>query len=423
MPDLGATAMTVDDDGGAARLLDKRTANTVLVALTLISFLIIGGTLASLGVYLPSFQQSFQLADDAAGGVITAFLVAMSLTSIVAGWALERLGPRAILAIGIAMTTTGWAATSLAGTPTELALALGLTGAGVGMATVVPGVALITHWFDAHRAMAMAIFFSGYILASAFVPIATEFMIERIGWSRTALAASIVIGLACTGLIPLVRMARAAGADTGSATQAGRAQTGLDGLDVAAALATPSFWILTLALLLTQLSINSVLYTLVTYLIGGGFSPSKAVLIYGCSNLCGLPGLFLGGALVDSKGSHKVLPIGILLIAIGTGALFFALHGGVIAVAAIALFMLTWGLAGGIPAQIGPLLMVDLIGQKAFAKLLGISLAIVGIVGSVAPLITGWLVSLGGYPLSYGIAAISALIAAILVGTLHKTKR
>ena len=59
-------------------------------ALAAITLLVQGCTLMSLGVLLPGMAADF----GSIGGGITLFLLAMSLASLAAGWALERLGIR-----------------------------------------------------------------------------------------------------------------------------------------------------------------------------------------------------------------------------------------------------------------------------------------------------------------------------------------
>ena len=88
----------------------------------------------SLGVLLPGMAADF----GSIGGGITLFLLAMSLASLAAGWALERLGIRPLLLTGILISASGFALAAMAQQRPALMAGMALSGLGVGASTIVP---------------------------------------------------------------------------------------------------------------------------------------------------------------------------------------------------------------------------------------------------------------------------------------------
>ncbi len=386
----------------------------VVAAVSIISFLIFGTTLASLGVYLPVLQSAFQWTEQQVGMIAAALLVGMSLSSIAAGWILNKIGPRALLTGGICITVGGLISGSFAENLFHLAIAMAVIGGGVGASTVVPGATVINRWFVRRRGIAMAFFIGSIVVASATIPPVTEMLIQARDWRSTFLISAGAIGIAGLGLSMLVRLP----------SDQRQEQTGiaklqddhiLTGMSVREGLRHTRFWYLILALTLLQLSINGILYNVISYFIAEGFSSGKAVSIYSIANLCGLPGLFIAGALADRVGAKRIMPVASVIIASGTFALLAIDADGKFVFVALGTFIILWGLASGLPSQIGPIILAELVGMRAFPTLMGIKGAVVSLVGAFAPILIGVLFSVqGSYHLPFLVSGILALIAAPL---------
>ncbi|MDT0577087.1 MFS transporter [Croceicoccus sp. F390] len=384
----------------------------IVAVVSIISFVIIGGTLTSLGVFLPRLQADFGLAPDGLGQIAFALLVSMSVTSLLAGWGVDRFGARLTVLCGVIVTASGWAAAGYGTTVPQIVAAMLLVGGGAGAATIVPGIALITRVHDRHRGLALAIFIGSCALASSAVPPLTGLVIAQLGWRAAFFIGSGAIIILCLPLIPLLgRRERvpAAGPAGAAVTPGLRACLTL-------ALRKGDYWRLAVTLTLAQASLNAVLFSVITLLAAQGYEESTAISSYSVANLMGLPALLAGGLLADRFGGKPVLVAAMLMQAFGTFALLGTLRPDTYGVYGLAGFVVLWGFASGLPAQAGPMVLARIVGQQAFATVLGFNMFIVGLLGALAPLGMDWLYWFGdGYFLPILVFSLFTIVAAALV--------
>ena len=378
----------------------------VLAPLGLAGFVFIGAMLASLSVYGAAMQASFGWTETELGGGPVALLLGMSLGNLGVGWALQRFDVRASLVAGSLLAATGWLAAAAVGSLAEFMLAMGIAGIGAGMATIVPGIAVLTSLFHCHRGLAVALFIGCCALASSTMPIVTGRLIEAIGW-RGAFA---VVGLAGLVPLPLILRLLPRRLPDGDTAEGGH---GASGLPRTGALRLPAFWLLVAVSTVSQVCMNGVQFTTVAFLTKAGLAGAEAVTLYSATNFMSLPGLLVGGYLSDRVRASRLLPAILGMQAVGTLALLGAGPGGAGALAALALFVLVWGGVAGLPAQSASLLLAELIGHRSFGSLLGILFTINGFVGAFGPGLTGWLHDLSGsYALPFWLFGGVLLVAA-----------
>lgn len=381
----------------------------VVAAVSLISFLLIGSTLASLGVYLPVYQDHFNWSEQDVGGIAAILLVGLSLAGLLSGWLLNKVGPRNVVIAGIIAVIGGCLLAARAQDLTQMIIAIGLTGAGVGMATIVPGATVINMWFRENRGIPMAVFIASLVLSSALIPPVTDLLIQSGGWRDAMKTTALVI--AVLGLC-LAAFVRAPSVDFQWESSVGVIDGNVAGMTVKEAFKSSRFWFLIAALTLVQLSINGIMYNVVSYLIGQDFSSAKAVSIYSFANLCGLPGLFICGFLADRYGARRVIPVAALILAGGTFTLIAVTGQAEAGLLALVGFVVMWGLGSSIPSQIGPIILAELVGMRSFSTLMGIKGALVSLVGASAPILVGVLFATHqSYSLPFIVCGILALLA------------
>ncbi len=109
------------------------------------------------------------------------------------GWLADRIGIRAIVAIGTCMMAAGLALSTL-GTLWALYLGHGLL---IGMlgngAIYAPLLIYTSRWFDRRRGAAIALISSGQYIAGVVWPSVFERGIARFGWQATMLAYAVVV--------------------------------------------------------------------------------------------------------------------------------------------------------------------------------------------------------------------------------------
>jgi MFS family permease len=384
-----------------------------LAILSIASGLSVGGTLTSLGVYMPALESAEGWSQTALGSAGTSLLFSMSVSSILVGIAIERCGERIIISATVLIAAVGCFLAAHAASADYFIGALAVVGFGVG-GTIVPSTVMITRLFGQRRGVALAVFFGTLTLGSAILPPLAGILLTAHGW-RTTLNLTGGAIAACIGAIAIMRTPKSAAADGGALEK--REHSGsLPGLNVSEALCNTNFWLIAVAITLSQLSLNGVLLAVIAYLVDGGFMLSKAVSIYGLANFIGIPVLFLVGFLADSFGPRKVLPYALFMQALGTVMLIIVFQPASIGWISIVSFILLWGGATGVPAQIAPMLIADTVGPRHFAILLGINTAITGLIGAFAPMETSWLHEIsGGYKLAFLVYGVSAALAAPMI--------
>ena len=379
-------------------------------------FLLIGGMLTSLTVYASDMQRHFGWSEAAMGGGPVALLLGMSAGNLLIGAAMRRLGLRGTFSLGAAIAAMGWIAAGFVHSLAQFAAAMALAGLGAGMATIVPGIALLSETFHERKGLAIALFIGACALASSTMPMLTGALIAWLGWRAVFWTVGGAAGAICLGLLRLLPR-RLADAPASAASAMPPAGTGPSRRQVAA---MPGYWLLTLGLTLSQLCMNGVLFNVIAYLQKSGYTAPDAIRIYGIANLMSLPGLLVGGYLSDRIGGRIMLPVVLALQAAGTAML---LGVGLAAWDRLAVigFIAIWGSISGLPAQGGAVVLGEMIGRRAYPAMLGIVFTVTGVVGALAPLLMGSLyTATGGYAWPIAMLALMALLAtlAVLAGTL-----
>lgn len=372
----------------------------LLLILSTIGFLLIGGMLTSLSVYVSVMQAHFGWSEASMGGGPVMLLLGMSIGNLSVGALMRRLGVRGLFLVGVSIALCGWVAAGFVRSLAEFMAAMALSGIGTGVATIVPGIAVISQCFHRRRGLAVALFIGASALASSTMPIASRWLIDAAGWRQAFWIFGSVVAL--IGLPLLCRLPRRINGDQRHEHQA-------SGLTAEQGLKLPAFWILTLVLTISQFGMNAILFNLIAYLRKTGFSGSDAVTLFGVANFMSLPGLMIGGYLSDRVSGRILLPLILLIQSVGTLALLGVGHG----YAAILLFILCWGGVAGLPAQAGSMLLGEIIGQRAYATMLGIVFTVNGFLAALAPAIMGWAYeATGGYSRPILVIAALCLLAA-----------
>jgi len=131
--------------------------------------------------------------------------VGTGIGGIPMGWLADRIGIRAVVAIGALMIALGLAISTIGGTaPLYLGhgLLIGLIGNG---AVYAPLLIYISRWFDRRRGTAIALISSGQYIAGVFWPSVFERGIAAFGWQTTMLAFAAVTVICILPMVLLLR--------------------------------------------------------------------------------------------------------------------------------------------------------------------------------------------------------------------------
>ena len=152
-----------------------------------------------------AWRESFGWSRALLGGVVGLSRLEGGMVAPVAGWFIDRYGPRRIMFLGLGMMGLGFLALSRINSLTMLYIVfLGLLATGASFGTGRPVQVAVANWFIRRRGRAMGTLVAGYGLGGSFVFL-FALIINTFGWRTGA----IVAGLAIWGIgFPLASFIR-----------------------------------------------------------------------------------------------------------------------------------------------------------------------------------------------------------------------
>jgi len=176
------------------------------------------------------------------------------------------------------------------------------------------------------------------------------------------------------------------------------------GLEVRQALGTSTFWLLALMQLCYAVAFGLVFIHQITFLVGVGYTPRHAALIFSLQTLISTPGVALMGVVSDRFSPRLVLMLNQFMHAIAVAALLGTASAR-FDILMIVVFALFWGLASGASGTLLPVLVAETLGLRRVGTLSGMIISGSAVSAAVGPFLSGFLFDLtGNYHLSFGIA-------------------
>jgi MFS family permease len=259
----------------------------------------------------------------AAGAFSFGFLVSAVLSPIV-GRAIDALGPRIVILVGIALTAAGLALAPHIDRPWHLYATLGvLVGGGANMMTYTVHSQFLPNWFVEQRGLAISIAFAGAGVGAIILLPWLQSIILTQGWRASCWAIGLLVLLV---LAPLNLLVRKKPEDVGlrpdgaseAATAAGK-QTPSNIVDpawaatewtLARASRTARFWWIVMGYFCALVAWYAVQVHQTKYLTEIGFGPLVAAWALGAVSVIGIPGQIVLGGLSDRIGRECIWTAG-----------------------------------------------------------------------------------------------------------------
>lgn len=375
----------------------------VVLAAALVVFLTTGTFFYGFGTLIDPLEDEFGWSRALIGGAFSIALAAEGLTAPLAGYAVDRLGAPRLLVAGVllmggSLVLLGQIQAVWQFYTTVVMVAIGMTLSG----PVVCWVA-IAHWFAKKRGRALALMSCVVGTCGVMVVVLTA-LISLFGW-RNAVGIigiaqiAICVPLALTvrhrpqdvGLLPdgerqaasqSLTSATAASLNEGSTLGKGSED---EGLTIGQALRARPFWLLTCAWTLASLGTMAVVGHLVAFLQeSADFSRATAAAVAMGIPFGSLAGRLAFGWLADYVAKRWLLAVAYCLQ--GGGILIFAtIDSPWQAVLFLVVFSAGWG--GSIP--VGPALVAEYFGLRAFGAIQGLMWAVSAVGAFGGPVFAG----------------------------------
>ena len=179
--------------------LPARRGRWALIPLGILVLLCLG-SVYSWTIFRTPVQQTFQSSATESLLPFTVLLTVFSVFMPITGFAIDRFGPRRLMAIGAVLTGLGYILSGFAGNIAEIVISYGfIAGMGVGIVYGVP-LSVIARWFPDHKGLAVGSTVVGFGLSPLITaPIASVMITlnNPDGWRETIIAfgfaASIIV--------------------------------------------------------------------------------------------------------------------------------------------------------------------------------------------------------------------------------------
>lgn len=396
----------------------------VIVAVTFLTMALTVNARTAFSLFFPPILDEFGWSRGVTAGAFSFGFIASSVASPLIGKAMDRLGPRVVLELGVVLTGAGLMLSPLATKPWHLYLTVGAL---IGSGTVCTGYSgqslFLPNWFVRKRGLAIGIAFSGVGIGSMIVLPWLQTMIGTEGWRAGSRLLGIIL---LVTLIPLNLLVRRRPEEMGllpdgdSSRPAGAAPPPSNIVDpiwaatdwtLGRAVRTARFWWLACGYFGGLYVWYAVQVHQTRYLTEIGFDPTLSARALGLVSLAGIPGQILLGHISDRIGREPVWGLACLGFAICFAALIAL--AAVPSTAMLLVMVLAQGSLGyGLTSVMGAV-VAEIFQGKHFGAIFG-TVMLSGLLGGAAgPWVTGVLHDLTGryteaFALGIAVAALSA---------------
>jgi MFS family permease len=392
--------LPIGGDDPAIRRGALQVAGTAFVVL----FCIVGLALWGLPFYYDFMVQQFgwTRAQVTSGNALSKLVVGPAF-GFIAGWIIDRFGPRRVMMAGIlmaggALIGLGWVSTLGMFYLFYFFNALGYVCGGP-----LPNQVLLSRWFDKSRGKAMGFAYLGIGIGGATVPWISHALVEHFGWQ----AALRLLGVLIVAVsFPLAFLAKE------PPPQITADHAIAESAEVKTAFKSLAFYLLTLGSMCSIAAVSGAQQNLKLFLsLDRHFSQSEAARVLSLVLSCSIAGRLVMGWLADRFSKKHVMLLTYLLVAAGIPFLFLG-RTPLSLYASAAVF----GVGLGGDYMIIPLMTAEIFGMRVLGRLLGVILTAGGVAEAVSPWLSGRLRdATGDYSISCSLLVGVALVGVIAV--------
>jgi len=344
------------------------------------------------------------------------------VTAPVVGLLVDRFGARrvalwSIVGFFFALSTLAVASRSL------MLYYAGFVGIAVLGAGTLPltWTSVVNQWFDHNRGLALGVALSGTGIAASLAPGYAGWLIARAGWQ----SAYFWLALTVTAIaLPVVWLwfrspAPSESAVTGflNGDPAARRPGSLAGVGLREALSGYRLWVLCLSVFLVAGSVAGLITSFVALLTDRGLTLSDAAGFAGLIGISVILGRLGAGLLLDRLWAPAVAAV--LLACPAVACLL--LDSGTVASQVISACAVLIGLAAGAELDLMAFLTARYFGLRRYASIYGVVFVFFSVAAGIAPAAFGYVFDgSGGYSLALNVAAAACFAGALSVLTLGR---
>ena len=388
----------------------SRAAQAQVAATAFLSlFSIVGLALYGLPFFYDFMVTEFgwTRAQVTSGNALSKLLVG-PLFGFLAGWIVDRFGPRRLMLTGILM-----AGVALIGLSAMSALwmfyffylfnALGYVCGGP-----LPNQVLLSRWFDKSRGKAMGFAYLGIGIGGAIVPLLAHVLTRQLGWHGALRTLGILVILIAFPMAYFVKESPEAQAEK---------QTGALQVPMGPVFKSGAFYLLAIGSMCSIAAVGGTSQHLKLFLsLDHGYAQAEIAKIISLVLGSSIVGRLLMGWLADRFPKKYVMLLIYLLVAAAIPFLFYASTPRM-----LYLFAIIFGIGVGGDYMIIPLMAAEIFGVRILGRLMGMILTADGIAEATAPMLVGYLYDVTkSYKIGFVLLIAMAVLGAVAVTLLPR---
>ncbi|MCK9414394.1 MAG: MFS transporter [Prolixibacteraceae bacterium] len=389
----------------------RRSSQTYIVATAFLSLFALVG-IAYYG--LPFFydfmtkEYGWSRAVVTSGNAVGKLLVG-PLFGFIAGWMIDRYGPRRLMISGSLMMGVSLIGLGFSSSLPMFYLFWVFNALGYVCGGPLPCQVLVSRWFDKNRGKAMGIAYLGIGTGGALVPLFSAGLEKAYGWHLALAALGILIVLIALPMAWFIKEPK---------TKVEGKSAGDTMVPISSILKNPYFYLLAIGSMSCMGAVGGIGQHIKYYLNDLHFTQSEAAHVMSIVLVFSLVGRVLMGWLADIIHRKYVMILIYIMVGISIPLLLVPDFPG-----RIYLFTVLFGIGLGGNYMIIPLMAADLFGVRALGRTMGIILVADGVAESLFPMLVGVMYNdvAKSYAAGFILLICLALAGAIIVSFLPKS--
>jgi MFS family permease len=392
-------------------IFKPKSSKTYILATAFLSLLaIVGFALYGLPFFYDFYMKEFGWSRTVvtSGNALGKLLVA-PLFGFIAGWLIDRYGPRRMLMAGALMTGSAMIALSLMNSLALFYVAYIFVALGYVFGGPLPCQVLISRWFSKNRGKAMGIAYLGIGTGGALVPLIAASLENKVGWHMALLTIGFLVIVIAVPLSFFLKDPRMKQEELAVISPA---------VPISDILKNRNFYLLALGSMCSIGAVGGINQHLKLYLRDLSFTQAQAAQVMSLVLFMSLAGRLLMGFLADLMKRKHVMILIYLIVGFSIPLLLLPDFPG-----RIYLFAVIFGIGLGGDYMIIPLMAGDLFGVKTLGRVMGIVLVADGLAESLTPMLVGALYNDAekSYLIGFTVVICMAIAGAIIVSFLPKS--